>query len=56
MLTFSDDGLMVTGVTDRMVEQVVVPGSVTGISDFAFSRCQKLERVVISEGVRELGN
>lgn len=64
-LTFLDDnstGLFPAGklyVLDgsdyKLVTEVIVPDTVTKVSDFAFSRCEDITRVVISNSVTSIG-
>ena len=37
------------------LQEIVIPDSVTGIEDFAFSHCSKLTKITLKEGITKIG-
>ena len=42
-------------IDEALAEDIVIPGSVINISDFAFFGCNSLESITIEEGVQSIG-
>ncbi len=55
VLIFSEDGLTVTGVKDKEIEQVTISDSVAIIGADAFRDCTSLKRIDIPNSVIEIG-
>ena len=55
ILVFSEDGKVVTGVTDRTITHISIPSNISKIDDEAFSNCQNLCSIELSSNLHEIG-
>lgn len=55
ILLFSEDGRIVTGVTDKTITHISIPSNVTKIGDEAFSNCQNLIDINFPDSMQSIG-
>ena len=51
-----DEGVVLTGLKDKSLTQIVIPDSVTEIGYFAFSDCSSLTSIAIPNSVTNIGD